>query len=115
MLKRDYFEHDSPEGLDFSWRYSQIGFSCNIYVGDYIYGGAENLHQGWTYGTIWYTNGVETNREWYSSDEIAENAVNGWMNSPGHRQNILTSYWKNEGIGVAVSSDGKVLATQNFC
>jgi len=115
MLKRNYFEHDSPEGHDFSWRYSQVGFSCNIYVGNYIYSGAENIHQGWTYGTIWYTNGVETSREWYSSDKIAENAVNGWMNSPGHRENILTPYWKNEGIGVAVSSDGKVLVTQDFC
>ncbi|MBI3026643.1 DnaJ domain-containing protein [Candidatus Woesearchaeota archaeon] len=115
MVNRDYFSHDSPEGYDFSWRYSQVGFSCDIYAGNYIYKGAENLHQGWTYGAIQYVNGVESNREWLTPDEIAKSAVEGWMNSPGHRQNILTSYWKSEGIGVAVSNDGKVLATQNFC
>ena len=59
--------------------------------------------------------GVETNKEWLTPNELAESAVQGWMNSPGHRQNILTPHWRSEGIGVAVSNDGKVLATQDFC
>jgi uncharacterized protein YkwD len=48
-------------------------------------------------------------------EEIASQVVNGWMNSPGHRENILNARYDREGIGIAVSSDGKVYVTQNFC
>jgi len=37
------------------------------------------------------------------------------MKSPGHRKNILTPYWKKEGIGVHIGPDDKVYVTQNFC
>jgi len=37
------------------------------------------------------------------------------MNSPGHKKNILTPYWRSEGIGGFIAPDGKVLVTQNFC
>jgi uncharacterized protein YkwD len=99
MLTRDYFEHDSPEGHDFSWRYSQVGFSCSVTKGNMIYGGAEN---------IMYLDG------YYGVDRIASETVDGWMNSPGHKSNILTSYFQSEGIGVAVSFN-EVYVTQNFC
>ena len=52
---------------------------------------------------------------WSSTDEIAERAVTGWMNSPGHRQNILTPRYEIEGIGVAFSADNKIYITENFC
>jgi hypothetical protein len=48
-------------------------------------------------------------------EEIAKQVVNGWMNSPGHRANILNGRYDREGIGVAVSSDEKVYFTQDFC
>jgi len=41
--------------------------------------------------------------------------VRGWMDSPGHRKNILTPHWRNEGVGVFLSPDEKVFITQNFC
>ncbi len=99
MAKRGYFEHDSPEGRDFTWRYSQVGFSCSILQGIWIYGGAEN---------ITYTEG------YYGVDTIAAKSVDGWMESPGHRENILTPYFKSEGIGVA-KLGSEVYVTQNFC
>lgn len=37
------------------------------------------------------------------------------MTSEGHRQNILDSDWRREGIGVQVATGGEVYATQNFC
>ena len=115
MVKRNYFDHFSPEGRDFSYRYAQAGYNCRICAGNYCYLGAENLYQGSTFKGIWYENGKEVKRDWYSLDEIAKMAVDGWMNSPGHRVNILDPIWKSEGIGVAVSKDGKVLITENFC
>lgn len=99
MANRGYFEHDSPEGRDFTWRYSQVGFTCSISQGNWIYGGAEN---------IMYTEG------YYGVDTIAIQSVDGWMDSSGHRANILTPYFKSEGIGVA-KSGSEVYVTQNFC
>jgi uncharacterized protein YkwD len=37
-----------------------------------------------------------------------------WMNSPGHRANILSANFDSIGIGLATSADGRVWATQNF-
>ncbi len=37
------------------------------------------------------------------------------MNSPGHRENILTEIYDREGIGVEITDDHKVYVTQNFC
>ncbi len=99
MAKREYFEHDSPEGHDFSWRYSQVGFNCAVTQGNLIYGGGEN---------IMYLDG------YYGVDTIASETVESWMNSPGHRANILTSYFQSEGIGVGISYN-EVYVTQNFC
>jgi len=99
MASRNYFEHDSPEGYDFSWRYAQIGFSCSVTYGNMIYGGGEN---------IMFLEG------YYGVDTIASETVNGWMNSPGHRINILTPHFQSEGIGVSISGN-QVYLTQNFC
>ena len=99
MANRGYFEHDSPEGDDFTWRDSQVGFTCSVSQGSWIYGGAEN---------IMYMEG------YYGVDTIATETVDGWMNSPGHRENILTPYFKSEGVGVAQSGN-EIYATQNFC
>ena len=37
------------------------------------------------------------------------------MNSDGHRENVLASRWNSEGIGIYVTDENKVYATQNFC
>ena len=60
-------------------------------------------------------NGITTPYNLYSPEEIAQNAVSGWMSSPGHRQNILDSSYDRAGVGIAIADDGKVLFTQNFC
>lgn len=42
-------------------------------------------------------------RVYYSTEkELAKALVNQWMNSTGHRTNILRDYWQNEGIRVYV-------------
>lgn len=101
MANRDYFEHDDPEGHDFVYRYSQVGFNCQIPNGLNTYSeGGEN---------IMFMQG------YYGENTIATQTVTGWMNSAGHRANILTFYFQSEGIGVAESLDGKVYATEDFC
>ena len=53
--------------------------------------------------------------DWNSQEKIAETTVQGEMKSPGHKKNILTPYFKAEGIGVVIAPDDKVYITQNFC
>ncbi len=45
------------------------------------------------------------NNEWLTEDEIAKKAVDLWMNSPGHRANILRTYFSYGGIGIAQVND----------
>lgn len=114
MAKRNYFSHESPEGRGFSFRYSQEGYVCSVPVQNRFFLGAENIFQNNLYDRVVYVNG-SARYNWNSSQKIAESTVEGWMNSPGHRKNILTPHWRSEGIGVAISPDDKVYITENFC
>jgi uncharacterized protein YkwD len=40
--------------------------------------------------------------------------MSGWMNSPGHRQNILNPNYQEIGIGYAQGADGRPYWTQDF-
>lgn len=65
-----------------------------------------------------------TNRTWYLiSENIAfnkgfgkpvETACRHWMQSAGHRQNILDPDWTESGIGAAIAADGTFYFTQVF-
>lgn len=57
--------------------------------------GGENVLQAW---------------DDYSSYEL----VKMWFDSPGHREILLDPRAKSLGVGVAVGSDGKLFAVQNF-
>jgi uncharacterized protein YkwD len=114
MELRNYFGHHSPEGHDFSYRYQREGYQCSIRVDNTIYAGAENIALNNRYASVTTVNG-KAFYEWNSQDTIAETTVQGWMNSPGHRKNILMRHWRREGIGIAFGPDGKIAITQNFC
>jgi uncharacterized protein YkwD len=116
MADRNYFAHETPEGLDPTGRGSLVGYSCYKDYGSYYTTGiAENIFKGWTYSTTHFTNGIETSRDWLTSQELAADTVMGWMNSPGHRANILTATYDREGIGIAIGSDYSVYVTEDFC
>ncbi|MGI0027812.1 MAG: CAP domain-containing protein [Nitrosopumilaceae archaeon] len=116
MATRNYFEHDSPEGQTFSDRFTQVGFHCEIPITDITYSeGSENIYQGNLYNSIQYVDGIPVYYDWNDMDKLANQTVEGWMNSSGHRQNILTSYHQAEGIGIAIASDDKVYVTEDFC
>jgi len=46
--------------------------------------------------------------------DAASFAVSCWMESPGHRQNILDKRWNQSGIGAAILPDGTYYFTQVF-
>jgi uncharacterized protein YkwD len=75
MAAQGYFDHTSRDGRTFDQRIRNAG-----YVGT---GMAENIAWGSSY--------LGTPRR----------IVGAWMNSPGHRANILNGAWSDSGIGVA--------------
>ncbi|WP_439026350.1 CAP domain-containing protein [Haloarchaeobius sp. DT45] len=107
MAQNDYFAHTAPDGETVGDRYDAFGYDCHIRTGSLTYAnGGEN---------IYYTSFVGTA---YTEHELAERAVDGWMDSPSHRENLLRPYWNDEGIGVWVLQEGgrtHVYVTQNFC
>lgn len=116
MASRNYLGHDSADGQDFSYRYRQGKYTCEIRVGNLIYTGAENVALSHLYNSLTKEAGV-TYYNWNSPHEIAQRTVNGWMNSPGHRKNILAPHWRHEGVGIKIEAmpGNKIYITQNFC
>jgi uncharacterized protein YkwD len=117
MGQRDYFDHNSPEGDNFQNRYHRANFECRVPAGNNQYfTGGENIHKTWrAAGTRQWSDGRQEEIGIRKINQIAEQAVEGWMNSQGHRENILTPEWQSEGIGVWIREDGAIFITQNFC
>lgn len=116
MATNDYFAHESPSGGTVQDRYERFNYECRVSMDGVRYAtGGENIAQTWYEESVRTGNGTV----YYDSiDELAEGVVQQWMDSPGHRENILREFWQTEAIGVAViEADGKtaVYATQNFC
>ena len=44
----------------------------------------------------------------------AASAVERWMQSPSHRENLLNNRWQESGIGIAVTEDGTYYFTEVF-
>ena len=49
-----------------------------------------------------------------AGQKTPESVIESWMNSPGHKANILNSKYGHLGVGVAVDSDGKIYWSMNF-
>jgi len=105
MASNEYFSHETPEGLAPTDRASKADYVCRYQIGNLIYSGiGENIHM---------VKGPSVALG-STPESIAELAVSGWMDSPGHKKNILTSNFSSEGIGVYISTFS-IHVTQNFC
>ncbi|OPZ09989.1 MAG: Cysteine-rich secretory protein family protein [candidate division BRC1 bacterium ADurb.BinA364] len=107
MARLGYLSHSSPtrgreqvkdrfaaEGL--GWRYL-----------------AENIALEPCWARFWTDGRVEP----YTWAEAARNAVEHWMQSAGHRENILSPHARQMGVGAAAApADGRpyLYITQNF-
>lgn len=91
MLAKKYFSHNDPNGCGSSCRANNAGYGW-MAIGENIY-----MTEGYN----------------LTSTAEAEMIVQGWMNSPGHRANILGSQFTNSGVGVAVQGD-KVYITAMY-
>ncbi len=116
MSNRNYFSHYSPEGNDPTDRGNMVGYTCKKDYGSYYTEGlGENIFLSPTYSS-YMTKGATLSYNWLEDEEIvAKGLVDGWMDSPGHRENILDGQYDRIGVGVVINSDEYVYSTQNFC
>ena len=115
MARRNFFNHVNPDGQDPTERGERAGYACQkVYENYFTEGLAENIFQGNLYGSV-RTRGTVKSYDWNNAEKIATESVTSWMNSPGHRRNILEPNYGKTGIGVFISNDDKVYITQLFC
>jgi uncharacterized protein YkwD len=88
MAEEGFFSHIDPQGRDVRQRLERARISWLI-VG-------ENLS---------YSNGY--------INPVAT-AMRGWMNSPGHRRNIMDGRYNDSAIGAWIAPDGTVYFTEIF-
>ncbi|OLB81314.1 MAG: hypothetical protein AUI14_03705 [Actinobacteria bacterium 13_2_20CM_2_71_6] len=85
MARRDYFDHNTPEGDSAAKRITDAGYRWRTY--------GENIAAG--YGD-------------------PASVMKGWMNSSGHRHNILDCAFRNLGVGLAYNDKHYSYWTQDF-
>lgn len=118
---RNFYGHINPEGIKVTERAKDEGYTCRKNDEEYTLG--ENIARN-TLVSQWQGGEKSGPKEWRSSDNIASWVVNGWMNSPEHRDNILYANYVKEGIGIASYSEPNshipyykygFTITQEFC
>jgi len=83
-------------------------FSHKGMSGDLVSDRADRLNLG-----IWRAIGenIAFNRGF---DDPVGKAVDSWLDSPSHRNNILSQTWRESAVGVAIRPDGSYYFTQVF-
>ncbi|PEN15126.1 hypothetical protein CRI94_02220 [Longibacter salinarum] len=120
MARRDFFGHTNPDGDGVNERARQLGLTCTLQLDEQrtAHGFGENLYTGTLYrGYRDIFEGdtmVRREYDWKDESSIARGIVNGWMNSPGHRANILDSRYETEALSTAIDDD-TFYVTQIFC
>lgn len=84
MLVRNYFDHRTPEG----------------------WGLKDRIERGNVTNWRRIAENIASSRSCARFDAV-KLAVQNWMNSPGHRQNILDPQLQETGIGIAMDAQGK--------
>jgi len=85
MAAKNYFDHTSKDGTPFATRIKNAGYQWST--------AGENIAKG---------------------QKDAASVMTSWMNSPGHRANILNCAYKNIGIGLAYDARHTPYWTQDF-
>jgi uncharacterized protein YkwD len=85
MAAKNYFSHTSQDGTEFADRITREDYGWS--------GAGENIAKG---------------------QRTPADVMNSWMNSPGHRANILNCGFRDIGVGVAADAQGSLIWTQDF-
>ena len=104
-------------GSTLARRYKRGGYRCERPIrGGTVLGGGENLAQmAQVRRVVQRGREAPQPRQVQGSAVLARATVQGWMNSPPHRKNLLMPQWRVEGIGLVIGRDHRLWITQNFC
>jgi uncharacterized protein YkwD len=114
MVKRDYFDHVSPDGKSphdraVEWEYPHERIREN---GSAIYGIGENIVRFPT------GNNVYVNKFAYIDPtdpiQLANVAITSFLNSASHKETLLSDIYFEVGIAATMGHDGYYYLTQNF-
>jgi uncharacterized protein YkwD len=89
MATKDFFNHVSPDGKTASERIKMCGMHGWRALGE----------------NIAYNQGFD--------DPVAF-AVEQWMKSPMHRENMMNPMWSSTAVGIATAADGRIFFTELF-
>jgi uncharacterized protein YkwD len=93
MLVRRFFDHTTPDGVEFDDRIMDQYSHRVFMVGE----------------NIWFASGYH----FANLQRLAKVIVDDWMTSPGHRDNLLDPEFTHLGVGVSVRHQ-TIRATQEF-
>jgi len=119
MQVRGFFSHDNPDGESPTDRAQKAGFSGleKKPDGKTRYGLSENIGRVGRYSSIQQSkrNGKVVGRKisWQSEDQLARQIVQGFIDSPDHKKNLLDPSKAYIGVGIHVYRE-HVFVTQNF-
>ena len=118
MASKGFFAHVNQEGESPSDRALRLKIPTERIEGNLTYRGVgENLFMSSMKQSIAYYIELGVKKQtthWHTDESIAESIVMGWMNSPGHRKNMLTPRYREEGIGIFITDTLKIYATQEM-
>jgi len=93
MLVRRFFDHTTPDGVTFDERLTDRYPHRVRLMGE----------------NIWYASGYNIGK----IRQVAQEIVDDWMSSPGHRENMLDPKFTHLGVGVSARNH-TIRATQEF-
>ena len=105
MTRHPFFGHTSPHGLAPADRARQAGLNTKSRGGAFVTEGVgENLFLTHRYKAYYIVDERYGCRsfvfDWKSANEIAEEAIDLWLQSHAHRENLLSPLYRAAGIGV---------------
>ncbi len=119
MGERGYFDHVNLDGRNATQRARAASYAC---VPDLenptLVGIGENLYAGFRYSSYrlrYYRDEIVAEFEWRDEAAFAREAIRAWLDSKGHRRNLLHPDYRLHGIGVYVTRSMEVFVTHNFC
>lgn len=119
MARDHFFSHINLQGEDPAMRAQAMGWHKKKQrdTNTWVTGPGENLFMNHLYDKVVTTkhDGIEVKKAylWKTPEQIAQSTVQGWMDSPPHRNNILSPHYDQQGIGVIISGH-EIYITEDF-
>lgn len=129
MARQGYFSHTGRDGTDATTRAHRMDVSCRAGtvlrdpsleradpIGENLFATSPYV----SYRNVKHYEGdelvhVERVYDWKSGEAVVRQTIDEWLDSDGHRANLLHRGYQAQGIGIYQAEDGMLYVTENFC